>query len=145
MAEKTNVPIDRDAPFWPHMFDPFRTFGQAVSNYFSPSADASQGDGSYEITVELPGVKEEDIDVSVHDNMLTVRGEKRQEREEKDEKKQYYFSERMYGSFQRSFRLPRDVKSSDIKAVYDNGVLKLSIPKLRETPSGAQKIKVSKG
>ena len=126
--------------FWPRFFDPFREFGSMLSNFFSPTADAINKEDCYEIQVELPGVSEKDVEVSIEDGVLTLRGEKRSEREEKD--KNYYFSERRYGSFERSFRLPEDVKESDIKATYKDGVLRLMLPKAEAKKSASRKIEV---
>ncbi len=92
-----------------------------------PTVDISETENGYEIRAELPGVSEDDINVSVTDNVLTVKGEKRQEAE--TEGKNYRRVERRYGSFQRRFTLPSEVKTDDIKAKFSDGVLALSIPK----------------
>ena len=126
--------------FWPRFFDPFREFGSMLSNFFSPTADAINKEDCYEIQVELPGVSEKDVEVSIENGVLTLKGEKRSEREEKD--KNYYFSERRYGSFERSFRLPEDVKEADIKASYKDGVLRLMLPKTEPKKSASRKIEV---
>ncbi|MDE0686969.1 MAG: Hsp20/alpha crystallin family protein [Candidatus Poribacteria bacterium] len=95
--------------------------------YWIPTVDISETENGYEIRAELPGVSEDDVNVSVTDNLLTVKGEKRQEAE--TEGKNYRRVERRYGSFQRRFSLPSEVKTDDIKAEFDDGVLTLSIPK----------------
>ena len=92
-----------------------------------PTVDISGTETGFEIHAELPGVSENDVNVSVSDNILTVKGEKRQEIEKVD--KNYHRMERRYGSFQRSFTLPRHVETSDIKAEFKDGVLTLEIPK----------------
>ena len=92
-----------------------------------PTVDISETETGFEIRAELPGVSENDVNVSVTDNVLTVKGEKRQETEK--EGKNYHRMERRYGSFQRSFTLPRHVEMSDIKAGFKVGVLTLEIPK----------------
>ncbi|MCY3721968.1 MAG: Hsp20/alpha crystallin family protein [Candidatus Poribacteria bacterium] len=92
-----------------------------------PTVDISETENGYEIRAELPGVSEADVNVSVTDNVLTVKGEKRQEAE--TEGKNYRRVERRYGSFQRRFTLPSEVKTDDIKAEFGDGVLTLSIPK----------------
>ena len=92
-----------------------------------PTVDVSETENSFEIRAELPGVSEKDVNVSVTDNLLTIKGEKRHEEEAED--KNYHRVERRYGSFQRSFTLPRHVETSDIKAGYSDGVLTLTIPK----------------
>lgn len=139
MVEKDpqHVSIDTGHALWPHLFEPFRNAAASVANFFSPSADAASGAAHYEINMELPGVKATDINVSLNDHVLTIRGEKRSQREETT--KTYYFSERSYGAFQRSFRLPNDVDTSKIDAAFTDGVLKLSLPKSTEaTPSHKQ-------
>ena len=92
-----------------------------------PTVDISETENGYEIRAELPGVSEDDVNVSVTDNVLTVKGEKRQE--EETEGKNYHRVERRYGSFQRRFTLPPGVERDDIKAEFGDGVLTLSIPK----------------
>jgi HSP20 family protein len=95
--------------------------------YWIPTVDVSETENDFEIRAELPGVSENDVNVSVTDNRLTVKGEKRQEAE--TDGKNYHRVERRYGSFQRSFTLPRNVEASNIKAGFNDGVLTLSIPK----------------
>ena len=92
-----------------------------------PTVDISEMENGFEIRAELPGVSEKDVNVSVTDNRLTIKGEKRQEEETDD--KNYHRVERRYGSFQRSFTLPRHVETDAIKAQFTDGVLVLEIPK----------------
>ncbi|MDE0468368.1 MAG: Hsp20/alpha crystallin family protein [Candidatus Poribacteria bacterium] len=92
-----------------------------------PAADICETENGFEIRAELPGVSEDDINISVTDNLLTIKGEKRQE--ENSEGKNYHCVERRYGSFQRSFTLPRHVETDGIKAGFTDGVLTLGIPK----------------
>ena len=144
-AKQHDVPVtsgadDNVTPFWPHLFEPFRNAASSLATFFSPSVDASTADDRYEINVELPGVEADDIDVTLDDGVLTLKGEKREEREEKG--KSFYFSERRYGSFQRSFRLPADVGADDIDASFKNGVLTLGIPKMNPAPREVKKIKI---
>ena len=77
MVEKSHT-----AGWWPNLYEPLRNIGQSVADWFAPRSDASALEGGYEINVELPGVKGEDVDVSVHDNSLTVRGQKQSVHEE---------------------------------------------------------------
>jgi HSP20 family protein len=88
--------------------------------------DLAETKGGLELTVELPGLEEKDVDVTVTDGMLTVSGEKKFESEEKD--RNYHFIERGYGSFARSIELPDGVKADQIKATMSKGVLKVAIP-----------------
>lgn len=115
------------AGWWPNLSQPLRQMGQTVSDWFAPATEASKDESTYEINVELPGVKAEDVDVTVHENTLMVRGEKRAER--KEEGKDFYFSERQYGSFQRTFRLPPDADSENVDASFVDGVLRVKIAK----------------
>lgn len=92
-----------------------------------PSMDVSETEKAVEISVELPGLERKDIDLNVSDNLLTIRGEKKSEREEKNVA--YHLVERSYGSFSRSVALPAGVKADDITAEIANGVLKISVPK----------------
>lgn len=132
--------------FWPGLVDPLRgtlnQWGERVAEFFAPSADASATDDRYEINIELPGVASEDVHVEVHDNVLTVHGEKRETREEKG--KTWYFSERRFGAFSRSFRLPPDVSSEEVDATMNDGVLTLRIPKPLPAARSPRKIEVRK-
>ena len=131
-----------NADWWPNIVDPLRRFGAKVSEYFTPASDAAATDDAYVVEVELPGVKEEDISVQLHGNMLIVKGNKQSSHEE--ENKTYYFSERTYGAFQRTFRLPADVDDSRIEAVAADGVLTLRIPKRKEVETAKRTIQIQK-
>lgn len=98
-----------------------------IGSTVAPNVDVVERDGEYSISAELPGMEEKDIEVSIANGVLTVRGEKKQEREEK--KENYYISERRFGSLQRSFRLPENVDADKIDAHFKNGVLTLTLPK----------------
>lgn len=93
----------------------------------TPRVDVSENDQGYDITMELPGMTDDDIELTVSEDSLTVKGEKQEEHEEK--KKNYHVKERSYGSFQRSFRVPSGVDGEKIDASYSNGVLHISLPK----------------
>lgn len=98
-------------------------------------------DGHTVVRLELPGVKMEDIDISVSDGMLTIKGEKKLEKEIKE--KDCYCSERSYGSFRRTLSVPKGIDGSKISATYDKGVLEVSLPKLEEKQERkARKVKV---
>jgi len=141
MLEKSRgLPLFGNDHFWPRFFDPLRELGASISNFFSPSADAMSKDDYYEISIELPGVDEKDIDVSIQNGSLSVRGEKHAQHEENDNN--YYFSERRYGAFERIFRLPEDVREDAIKATFRNGVLNLRLPKLAPKEAVSRKIEV---
>jgi HSP20 family protein len=105
---------------------------------WSPAIDVLEKEDKFVVKVELPGVKEEDVDVSVAGDMLTISGEKQAESEVK--KKGYYYSESSYGSFSRSVTMPSTVDASKIEASYDKGVLEITLPKAPEV--NPKKIKV---
>ncbi|MSP52507.1 MAG: Hsp20/alpha crystallin family protein [Alphaproteobacteria bacterium] len=95
----------------------------------SPTVEVSETDKQIEIMAEVPGVDEKDVDVSLSEGALTIKGEKKSEKEEKDEKKNYYRLERRYGAFQRSFQMPGDIDDAKVEATFNNGVLKVVVPK----------------
>ena len=101
-----------------------------------PNMDVSETDKEIEITTELPGLEEKDVQLNMANNVLTIRGEKRNEREES--KKDYHVIERSYGSFVRSVQLPDGVSADSVKAVMSKGVLKVTVPK----PAPAQSRKI---
>ena len=133
----------RSSGWWPNLYDPLRNFGQRVADWFAPRSEASAMQDYYEINVELPGVKAEDVDVSVHDNNLMVRGEKRSERQESG--RTFFFSELEYGAFQRSFRLPADADGDKIDAAFKDGVLNLRVAKTDTSKQAGRKISVRQG
>jgi HSP20 family protein len=107
-----------------------------------PAVDVADTATNYEITAELPGLDDKDIEVKFSDGTLTIRGEKKEQKEEK--KKNYYLSERHYGSFQRSFTVPDGVDPDKIEAVFKNGVLMVTLPKTAEAQKKVKKIEVKK-
>lgn len=136
MVEKTTSGL------WPSLYDPFRTWGQRLTEFLSPASDAKLQDDAYHITVELPGVEEKDMDLTVHDGVVTVQGEKKTEREEEGDT--WYFSERQYGSFSRSFRLPPDADDTKVDAKLKDGVLTITVPKSEPKAQGAKKVEIKK-
>jgi len=127
---------------WQNLYDPLRGLGQKVADWFAPLSEASALEDHYEIKVELPGVKAEDIDVSIHDSNVTIRGEKRSEREETG--RDFFFSEREYGAFLRTFRLPPDASDDKIDAAFSDGVLSLKIAKRSSKKQAGKKVKIRK-
>jgi HSP20 family protein len=136
MVEKSHT-----AGWLPNVYEPLRQMGEKIADWFAPKSEASASRDVYEITVELPGVKAEDVDLSVHDNSLTVRGEKRFQREESG--RTYFFTEREYGSFQRTFRLPADANAAGIDANFEDGVLSILVPKKATEAPAEKKIKIT--
>ena len=116
------------------VYAPLRKLGEKVTDWFAPKADGAMAEDYYEISLELPGVAAEEIVVGVQDGALTVQGEKRFEHEEAG--RTYFFSEREYGAFQRSFRLPPDAAKDRIDAAFKNGVLNIRIAKLQPASGG---------
>jgi HSP20 family protein len=121
-----------------------RLFGEpgvslAARGRLAPSVDISEDDDRYVVTAELPGSKREDITVELKDQVLTIRGEKRNEREEKKEQSRWI--ERTYGSFSRSFTLPANAAADRVKAEFRDGVLTVEIPKAEEAKPKAISIK----
>jgi len=108
-----------------------------------PAVDVVEKDHAYELTAELPGMDEKAIDLKVSGNMLTVTGEKQEEKEEK--KRGYHVSERRYGSFERSFRIPETVEVEKIDATFRNGVLTVTLPKKAGVEAAEKKIAVKSG
>ena len=134
---------------WPQMsmggmmdLEPFRTWKSAEmgGGLLSAKVDISETDSQYEISAELPGIDEKDIELGVSDGVLTLSAEKREEREE--EKKNYHLTERSYGSVKRSFRVPDGVDLDHIKAHFTKGVLKVTLPKSKEAKARQRKIQV---
>jgi len=105
-----------------------------------PSLDVSETKNEIVVKAEIPGIDPKDIDISLADGVLTIKGEKKQEKEEKDEN--YHLIERSYGSFTRSVQLPKEVKSDKISASYKNGLLRVTLPKSEETKKKEIKIKI---
>jgi len=125
------------SPFGRTLFEPFR---RGEMGWKTPAVDVVEKEKAYEITAELPGMDESNIDVKFSDGTLTIKGEKREEKEEK--KKDFYLSERRYGSFQRSFSVPKSVDAGRIEANFKNGVLTVTLPKTPQARQNEKKIPV---
>lgn len=106
----------------------------------APAMDLVEKDGGYEISAELPGLDEKNVEVKIASGALTIKGEKSEDKEEKE--KDYYLSERRYGSFQRSFRIPEGVDVDKIEANLTRGVLTVKLPKSAEARKDEKKIAV---
>ena len=155
MALKTLIPSPRiSARLWRSPFDNlFDTFfndshlpaavgnGGAVS--YSPRIDVKESEAAYEISAELPGLEEKDVEVTVADGILSLKGEKSAEQEVQDNN--YYRKERVYGSFERSFHLPDEVEADKVEANFKNGVLTVGLPKSEEAKSVVHKVEVKAG
>ena len=99
------------------------------NGHFSPDMDVSESDRQIEVTAELPGMDGKDIEITLTDSVLTVKGEKRSKSEEEDKDKRYYRLERSYGAFRRSFQLPPEIEARAVSARFDKGVLKITVAK----------------
>ncbi|MFW6076616.1 MAG: Hsp20/alpha crystallin family protein [Hyphomicrobiales bacterium] len=124
------------------MFDGFfdRFAPLAANNGAFPRADVAETDNEVEVSIELPGIAEKDIDVSVANDVLTIRGEKKNGREEK--RQGYYLAERSYGAFHRAIALPPGVDGDKAKAEFKQGILTVTLPKTPEARSKVKKIDV---
>jgi HSP20 family protein len=117
---------------------PFARFG---ADTLSPKIDIAESKDAIDLTAELPGVDEKDLDLTLANGMLTIRGEKRTERDEQDKDKNWYVVERSYGSFS----LPFDPDPAKVEAKFDRGVLHIHLPKPAEVAQKQQKIEIKKG
>lgn len=160
--EKSAAPAERDwAPFESlrrevdRIFEDFRPFGWRLprtaglnvdlplpgrSWSVNPAFDVVEKDNEYEITAELPGIDEKNVDIKLNNRLLTIKGEKSEEKEEKE--KDYYLSERRYGSFQRSFEVPESVDANKIEATFAKGVLIVRLPKTAQAKQAEKKISI---
>jgi HSP20 family protein len=118
---------------------PLAGFG---SDILAPKIDVGESENAIDLTAELPGVDEKDVDVTLADRMLTIRGEKKVERDEKD--KNWHVTERSYGSFSKTISLPYDPDPAKVEAKFDKGVLHIHLPKPAEVAKKQQKIEIKK-
>ncbi len=107
---------------------------------FTPAVNTREGEEAYHIDVDLPGINKEDVEISIDKNILTISGKREVKEEVKEE--DYYRIESKYGSFSRSFTLPKKVDVENIKATSDNGVLEVIIPKLKVLKDETKKIEI---
>lgn len=155
---QSNVPVRRDGD----AFDLFNNFGRFFESFFSdsrmptqwnsdlnwsynPRVDIRETDAAYQLSAELPGLDEKDVEVNLDNGILKISGEKRSDKEEKDEDRNYYGRERYYGRFERSFRLPDGIKADKVEARYKNGVLNVTVPKSEAAKSSMRKVEVRAG
>ncbi|HTP79313.1 MAG TPA: Hsp20/alpha crystallin family protein [Bacteroidota bacterium] len=146
----------RDLTAWsPQFHNVRREMTRAFDNFFhgdveddgsfglslwTPAVDIKEQDDEYVVNVELPGVKKDEVKITIESNVLTIRGEKKEEKNSKEGN--YQRVERSYGSFQRSFTLPSTVKSDKIEAAYNDGVLTVTLPKAEEAKPKQIEVKV---
>jgi HSP20 family protein len=156
MNLKSLIPIGRGrGSLWTRNYDPFTSLQREIERVFddfsrgypafgatttelTPKMDVTETAKEFELTAELPGLEEKDVEVNVADNILTIRGEKKAEKEQKE--KDYRMVERSYGSFSRSLELPDGVDPDAIKATITKGVLKVTVPK--PAPAATKKVDI---
>jgi HSP20 family protein len=128
----------------PRSFFEMSPFGQGERGWTAtPAVDVTETDRAYEIAAELPGMDEKNIEVKFADGVLTIKGERQEEREEKE--KGYHLRERSFGSFQRAFQVPEGVDTDKIQANFKQGLLTVTLPKTAESQKAAKKIEVKPG
>jgi HSP20 family protein len=152
-ASKASSPLENLRREVDRLFDQFNLpewrmpFGRGfelswpqVDWQIAPAMDLVEKDGRYEVTAELPGIDEKNVEVKVANGTLSIKGEKSEEKEEHE--KEYHLSERRYGSFHRSFRIPEGVDANKIEASFAKGVLTVTLPKTAEARKSEKKIAV---
>ena len=132
--EMNRIFEDFDSDFW---LEPFEN---KLRGFFNPRVDISETDKEIKITAELPGMDDKDIDVSLNKDSLTIKGEKKEEKEENS--KDYHRSERSYGSFSRTISLPAEVDTDKIKADFRKGLLTVMLPKTAKAIREVKKIPI---
>jgi HSP20 family protein len=163
MADESKVPAQRQGGSAPSRYsDPFQAFRNEMDRLFddflgwptlsstrpalpsgqliTPALDVKETDKELVVKADLPGIDEKDVQLTIHNGILTLRGEKKSER--KDERENYHLVERSYGSFQRSIRLPESVDEDKAEARFDKGVLTVTLPKRPEAVKQQKKIQI---
>ncbi len=125
---------------WDDFILPAGPFARAFGRSYMPSMDIAETDDGLRIDVELPGLDEKDIDVTISPTSLTIRGEKSEERS--DERKDYVFRERSYGSFERTIPLPEGVDIDRAKATFRKGVLTITLPHTEEAKRRSRRVQI---
>jgi HSP20 family protein len=120
--------------------NPFTEPFLAPAMAWAPPVEITETNGELMLAAELPGMKKEQVTISIENQVLTLSGEKMEERKEGDAEKKYHLWERSYGNFTRSFTLPRAIDTAKVTAEFDNGVLKIHLPKTAEAK--AKKIEI---
>jgi HSP20 family protein len=120
--------------------DFFDETAENVVTKFNPAVDLVDTRDALQVKVELPGVKKENVEISLKEDLLTIKGEKREEKEEKGENR--YYVERSYGTFSRTLTLPSLVKSDQVKATFEDGILVITLPKVEEEKVKEVKVEV---
>jgi HSP20 family protein len=111
---------------------------------WSPAVEATELPTEYQISAELPGISPEEVEISMSDGMLTLKGSKLEEKKENDKDRTFHLWERSYGAFERTFRFPLDVKEDKITAEFNNGILTIKVPKMEVVPAKSRTIPIAK-
>ena len=131
--------------FWPEFDVPALVRGNGgLAAFRAPKIDVSETEKEIQVTAELPGLEEKDVEVTFADGTLTIAGERKTEKEEKDDEKTFYVKERSYGSFKRMLAIGDDVEEGKIKAEFKNGVLTVVLPKAEEAVAKTKRIPIGK-
>ena len=155
--DRRSVPVQRDRQEHPleafqrevnRLFDDFFRMpalsgDEGMFAAATPRVDVKETDAEYEVSAELPGIDEKDVELTLANNVLAIRGEKKTEREEKE--KSYYLSERSFGSFRRTIPLPAEVDEDKVEAHFKNGVLTVRLPKSAAAQARTRRIEVKAG
>ena len=123
-------------------FEPFRKAGRhlGLSDNLLPDMDVRQTDDTFQVSVELPGMDDDDFEITIENGSLIIKGEKEEKKEEKTGDR--FVSERRYGSVYRSVPLPRNINEEDVQATFKKGLLEIAIPMMAEPENKAKKIEV---
>jgi HSP20 family protein len=135
--------MDRMFERFEHGFPHFPRFLRTENgDMMVPELDVHENTNSVTIEAELPGVEQKDVSVTLRNGVLTIKGEKKQSKEEKTEN--YYLAERSYGSFERSLQMPESIDEAKVEAKFDKGVLKITAPKRPEAVKAQRKIEIGR-
>jgi HSP20 family protein len=140
MRNEMNRMFERFESDWPRLPG---LFGRGTGTAMVPELDVRENANAITVEADLPGVEEKDVTVTLRDGVLTIKGEKKQEKEEKSES--YHLTERSFGSFQRSLRLPDTIDEGKVEAHFDKGVLKVTAAKKPEAVKAERTIAIKKG
>ncbi|WP_185960226.1 Hsp20/alpha crystallin family protein [Erythrobacter insulae] len=132
--------MDRMFDEFPPRFPAVRFGTRYLASVPVPAVEMTETDKDYRISVEVPGIPHEDIDLAIEDDMLVLKGEKKEEREEKE--RDYSISERSYGSFERRISLPQDALADKIEANTENGVIKIIVPRNEKASPERRRIEI---
>ena len=130
---------------WREFESPFDSvFGNLAADRsdrrWAPAVDVKETEDAYTVEADLPGLSKEEIDLQIEDNVVTLRGERNAE--SKEEKDGYHVYERRSGKFERSFKIPNGFDAAEVKAAYENGVLRVTLPKREETKPKQIEVKI---